>query len=191
MRLAILSIATGLMVGLVAAVAGESMFGGAEIGSQSAQIGAMLLVGSPAIAIGTTLLAALLGWVLGRSGKRSAPRRPKSRTGPDLPRLDGAPHQLIAMYRFRPGTIDRVARQAETELAAVLRKRPGFVGYEFVKTGENEGVSVSTWASREQAEAAVDTSVAWATVKAARAVRSMENHVGAVVISDREAAHSA
>jgi heme-degrading monooxygenase HmoA len=89
------------------------------------------------------------------------------------------------MYRFRPGTIDLVAKRAETELAGLFRRRDGFVAYEFVKTGDTEGVSVSTWASREQAEAAVDTAVAWATIKVARAVVSMENHIGAIVVAQQ------
>jgi heme-degrading monooxygenase HmoA len=179
-RLAIQAILAGLVVGLLSAGVGWTMSGDSQIGSSEAQVGALLLLGSPAFAIGTAALAGALGYLMGRSARARSGRRSKRRSDLDLPRLDGVPHQLRAKYRFRPGTIDRVARQAETELAALLRKRPGFVSYEFVKTTESEGVSISTWSSREQAEAAVETSAAWANARIAPLVRSMESHVGAV-----------
>jgi heme-degrading monooxygenase HmoA len=189
-RLAVQALFAGVLVALLAAGAGWSLVRDAEVGTTEAMVGAAMLLGAPAFGGLTALVSGVVGFMVGRSARR---RRPVRRTAHraaavetvSAPRVSPGQHQLIAMYRVRAGTIEQVARQAEGELAGLFRKRAGFVAYEFIRTGDTEAVSVSTWESRDQAEAAVDTAVAWATIKVARAIVSMENHVGAVMVAQQ------
>jgi len=151
------------------------------MGSGAAELGAQLLLSAPVIGVSIALGAWLVGWLLAREARKRAtfgarPRRIES---------SASTHQMIALYRFRPGTVDTVTQRVERELVRLFRRREGFVAYHLVRTGEDEAVSVSTWSSREQAEAAVDTSVQWVTGRVPHTVIAMENHVGAVVVHNR------
>jgi quinol monooxygenase YgiN len=146
----------------------------------------MLMIGAPVVGLVTAIAAGGVDYLLGRETMAAKPKRPTKRSAPKLLNPD-VPHQLISLYRVRPGTLDEAARQAQAGLAEVFRKRPGFIAFEVVRTGEIDLIVSSTWRSRAQAEAAVDTAVAWATIKLPNAIASMENHIGEILVSEREA----
>ena len=87
-------------------------------------------------------------------------------------------HVRVAIVKFKPGTVDEALRRAETGLLPTFRSQPGFVAYGVVKSGENEGVSLNVWETREQAEKAVQVAATWIKDNLADMTESVQNHVG-------------
>lgn len=87
-------------------------------------------------------------------------------------------HVRVAVYKTKRGTVDEVARKAEAGLLPIFRKQPGFVAYGLVKSGEDEGVSLSVWETHEQADKAVQTAATWVKDNIADMIESVQNHVG-------------
>ncbi len=94
-------------------------------------------------------------------------------------------HVRVAVYKFKPGTMDEVIRRAQSGMLPTFRQQPGFVAYEVIQTGDDEGVSISTWESAEQAQAAIQTAAGWVQENLAEFVVSVDNHVGEVRFSSR------
>ena len=89
------------------------------------------------------------------------------------------------MYKFKPGTIDEVARKADAGLGPMYRGHVGFHSYEVIKTGPDSAISISTWDTEAHAEQAVKVGAAWVKEHIAKDVVSADTHVGAVVFSHR------
>jgi heme-degrading monooxygenase HmoA len=87
-------------------------------------------------------------------------------------------HVRVAVYKFKPGTVDEVARRAETGMLPTFRSQPGFVAYGIVKTGADEAVSLSVWETQAQAEKAVQVAATWVKDNIADMTESVQNHVG-------------
>ena len=97
-------------------------------------------------------------------------------------------HMRIGVYQFQPGTVDEVVKRAAEGMLPVLQQQPGFISYEIVKTSEGAGISLSTWETAEQANAAVNVISNWVQGNIAPMVASLQNHVGEVVLSSRDRA---
>ena len=95
-------------------------------------------------------------------------------------------HVRLAVYQTRPGTVDEILRRAQSGMLPIFRQQPGFVAYEGVKTGDAEVVSISTWESAEQAQAAVQTAAGWVKENIGDMVVSVDNHVGELGFSSRD-----
>ncbi len=98
------------------------------------------------------------------------------------------PYMRIGVYQFQPDALDEVIKRAAEGMLPVLRQQPGFISYAIVKTGEGTGISLSTWATEEQANAAVGTIASWVQGNIAPMVASLQNHVGEVVLSSWDGA---
>jgi len=94
------------------------------------------------------------------------------------------PYARIAVYQFKPGTIDEVIRTAKEGLLPIFRQQPGFRRYATVKTGDDSGVSISTWDTKQEADIAVQKAAAWIKQNFAANVVSVANHVGEVAFSE-------
>jgi len=94
-------------------------------------------------------------------------------------------HVRIAIYKFKPGMVDEVIRRAQSGMLPLFRQQPGFVAYDVARTGDDEGVSISTWDSAEQAQVAIQTAAGWVKENLADMVVSVENHVGELSFSSR------
>ena len=94
-------------------------------------------------------------------------------------------HVRVGVYQFKPGTTDTVLRKAEVELLPMHRQRPGFIGYEVVRTGGDTAVSISTWESQAQAEDAATRSVDWVKANIHDSIDSVQNHVGELAFEGR------
>lgn len=94
-------------------------------------------------------------------------------------------HARVVVYKFRPGTADYAARMAEEGLLPIFRKHAGYHSYEVIKTGPDNAVSVSTWESEGQAQAAVKVGEEWVKANIGKDVVSADTHVGTVVFSHR------
>jgi heme-degrading monooxygenase HmoA len=94
-------------------------------------------------------------------------------------------HVRVAIYQIMPGTADEILRRAQTGMLPIFRQQPGFIAYEGVVTVDDEVVSISTWESAEQAQAAVHTATGWVRENLADMILSVDNYVGEVGFSTR------
>src|SRR5919107_1407415 len=94
-------------------------------------------------------------------------------------------HVRVAVYTFKPGTIDEVSKRVESGVLPLFRQHPGFIAYDVVTTGGNKGVSISTWGTAEQADEASAIAARWVKENIADMVVSVERHVGELRISSR------
>jgi len=94
-------------------------------------------------------------------------------------------HVRVAIYQIRPGTADEILRRAQSGMLPIFRQQPGFVAYEGVVTADEEVVSISTWESAEQAQAAVHTAAGWVRENLADMILSVDNYVGELGFSTR------
>jgi hypothetical protein len=84
----------------------------------------------------------------------------------------------MGIYAITRGTYDELIEQARQGLAPILRESPGFVFYSTTDVGGGRFVSVSTWGTREQAEAAAERIAEWVGDNMADSVSLQENLIG-------------
>ena len=87
-------------------------------------------------------------------------------------------HMRMAIYSVTQGTYAELMERAREGLAPVLRESPGFVFYSTTDVGGGRFVSVSTWQTREQAEAAAEKAAQWVSENIADSVSLEENLIG-------------
>jgi heme-degrading monooxygenase HmoA len=87
-------------------------------------------------------------------------------------------HVRMGIYSITQGTYEELMDQARQGLAPILRDSPGFVFYSVTDVGDGRLVSVSTWESREQAEAAAAKSAEWVSENMADSLSLQENLIG-------------
>jgi heme-degrading monooxygenase HmoA len=87
-------------------------------------------------------------------------------------------HIRMGIYAITKGTYAELMEQARRGLAPILRDSPGFVFYSTSDVGGGRFVSVSTWETREQAEAAAAKSAEWVSENLADSVGLEENLIG-------------
>jgi heme-degrading monooxygenase HmoA len=87
-------------------------------------------------------------------------------------------HVRMAIYSLKQGTYQELMETARDGLAPILRDSPGFVFYATTDIGGGRFVSVSTWQSREQAEAATAKAAQWVSENVADSVSLEENLIG-------------
>src|ERR1035441_8753460 len=87
-------------------------------------------------------------------------------------------HVRMGIYTITKGTYDELIERARGGLAPILRDSPGFVFYSTTDVGGGRFVSVSTWQTREQAEAAGAKSAEWVSENMADSVALEENLIG-------------
>jgi heme-degrading monooxygenase HmoA len=84
----------------------------------------------------------------------------------------------MGIYSITKGTYDELIEEARQGLAPILRDSPGFVFYSTTDVGGGRFVSVSTWDTREQAEAAAAKSAEWVSANMADSIALQENLIG-------------
>lgn len=92
-------------------------------------------------------------------------------------------HMRIGVYSFFPGKVEQVTGRAIASLAPRLRQTPGFISYEIVHTGPESVVSLTTWETAAQADAAAGMLAEWVKSEVPDALRSVVNHIGEVRFS--------
>ncbi len=68
----------------------------------------------------------------------------------------------IRRGKTKPGSINEVARRLRDGLLPTLRNLPGFIEYDFVDLGNDEGISISVFETRDAAAESNRLSVNWA-----------------------------
>jgi heme-degrading monooxygenase HmoA len=84
----------------------------------------------------------------------------------------------MGIYAITNGTYDELIERPRRGLAPILRDSPGFVFYSTTDVGGRRFVSVSTWQTREQSEAAAAKSAEWVRENMADSVSLEENLIG-------------
>src|SRR5947209_14624557 len=87
-------------------------------------------------------------------------------------------HMRMAIYRITQGTYPELMERAREGMAPILRESPGFVFYSTTDVGGDRFVSVSTWQTREQAQAAAEKAAGWVSGNLADSVSLEENLIG-------------
>lgn len=87
-------------------------------------------------------------------------------------------HVRMGIYSITHGTFDELVERARDGMAPILRDSPGFVFYSLTDVGDGRFVSVSTWETAEQAQAATGKAAAWVSENLADSVELEENLVG-------------
>jgi len=87
-------------------------------------------------------------------------------------------HIRIGVYTITQGNYDELVEKAREGMAPINRESPGFIFYSLSELGDGRFVSISTWQSREQAEAAVGKSADWVRENLADSISLQENMVG-------------
>jgi hypothetical protein len=65
-------------------------------------------------------------------------------------------------YRLERGTMEELARRIDEDFAERLAAQPGFVSYEFLNCGRGQFMTMSVFATLEQAEASRELARRWA-----------------------------
>ncbi len=68
-------------------------------------------------------------------------------------------YAVIRKLRMR--SVDEAGRRAIDGLGPILKQSPGFIGYHVVKFGNDTGVSISLFETREAAQAAHAKALGW------------------------------
>jgi hypothetical protein len=89
----------------------------------------------------------------------------------------------IGVYRIIRGTAQEVADRAQAGLLPIFRQQPGFLAYEGVGVGPDTIISLSTWQSAAQAEAATRQAADWVRQNLADRIQLLNNYVGDVLFS--------
>jgi len=99
-------------------------------------------------------------------------------------------HVRIGVYQFKPGVSTEEAAQITRKFTLpVYQQQPGFVAYEAIHVEGDRWVSITTWESQQQAEAAAERIAAFInqTPEVVGLIRSREHMwIGEVVFSSRE-----
>ena len=70
-------------------------------------------------------------------------------------------YMAIRRLKIRTGLIDEAVRLVGNELLPILSSMPGFVEYEVVQIGEDEGLTISIFETQEQAEESSKRAAEW------------------------------
>jgi heme-degrading monooxygenase HmoA len=88
----------------------------------------------------------------------------------------------IAVYDITSGTYDDVVDQAKTGMVPMFQHSPGFVSYGVAQIDKTSFVSLSTWNTREQADAATDKAAGWVNTNSRDRFALRENYIGDLAI---------
>ncbi len=84
----------------------------------------------------------------------------------------------MAIYSITQGTYAELMERAREGMAPILRNSPGFVFYSTTDVGGRRFVSVSTWETREEAQAASGKAAQWVSENLADYVSLQEELIG-------------
>ncbi|MGZ4599686.1 MAG: antibiotic biosynthesis monooxygenase [Oryzihumus sp.] len=88
----------------------------------------------------------------------------------------------IALYDIKSGTFDEIAAQARTGMAPLFQKSDGFVSYGVAQVDKEAFVSLSTWETHAQADAAAAKAADWVKANSRDRFALRKNYVGDLAI---------
>jgi hypothetical protein len=87
-------------------------------------------------------------------------------------------YMRMGIYSITQGSYEELIEKAREGMAPILRESPGFVFYSTTDVGGGRFVSVSTWQTREAAEAASGKTAKWVSETLADYVSLQEELIG-------------
>ena len=91
-------------------------------------------------------------------------------------------HIRIALYDLQPGGYPEVVSKAKTILLPLFQASPGFESFAVSEVDKTAFVSVSTWQTREQADAATEHAAEWVKANSGEQFTLRQNYVGDLTI---------
>jgi heme-degrading monooxygenase HmoA len=88
----------------------------------------------------------------------------------------------VAFYDIKTGTFDEVVSQAESGMVPLFKDSTGFVSFGVAQIDKAAFVSLSTWETREQADAATAKAADWVKANSRDRFALRENYVGDLAI---------
>jgi hypothetical protein len=88
----------------------------------------------------------------------------------------------ITLYDIKSGTFDDVVGKAEAGMVPLFQHSDGFVSYGVAKIDKNAFISLSTWETRAQAEAATTKAADWVKTNGKDQFTLRESYVGDLAI---------
>ena len=92
----------------------------------------------------------------------------------------------VALYDIKSGTFDEVVSLAKAGMVPLYQKSPGFVSYAVAKIDKAAFVSLSTWETRSQADAATTKAADWVKTNGRDHFALRENYIGDLAIDTLE-----
>ena len=91
----------------------------------------------------------------------------------------------IALYDITSGSYDEIVREAKTGMVPLFQQSPGFVSYGVAQIDKTAFVSLSTWLTHEQADAATAKAASWVKDNSHERFALRENYTGDLAIDVR------
>jgi hypothetical protein len=88
----------------------------------------------------------------------------------------------IALYDISSGKFDEVAAEAKEEMVPLFQQSSGFVSYAVAQLDDTKFVSLSTWHSHEQADAATAKAARWVKDHSKDRFTLRQNYTGDLAI---------
>ena len=88
----------------------------------------------------------------------------------------------IALYDLKPGGYDEVLSKAKASLLPLFQSSPGFESFAVSEVDKTAFISVSTWQTREQADAATVKAADWVRANSREQFTLRQNYVGDLTI---------
>ena len=88
----------------------------------------------------------------------------------------------VALYDIKTGTFDEVVSQAKSGMVPLFEHSDGFVSYGVAQIDKTAFVSVSTWQTRAQADAATAKAADWVKANSRDRFDLRENYIGDLAI---------
>jgi heme-degrading monooxygenase HmoA len=88
----------------------------------------------------------------------------------------------VALYDIKTGTFDEVVTEAKAGMVPLFKGSDGFVSYGVAQVDKNAFVSISTWDTRAQADAAATKAGEWVKANSRDRFTLRMNYVGDLAI---------
>jgi hypothetical protein len=87
-------------------------------------------------------------------------------------------HIRVATYEIKQGSFQEIADIARQGMLRTFKEQPGFIRYGLADTGDKTCLSLSTWETRKDADAAVPVASAWVCENLGEKVELQSNVIG-------------
>jgi hypothetical protein len=88
----------------------------------------------------------------------------------------------VALYDIKSGTFDELSSQAKTGMLPLFQHSDGFVSYGVAQIDKEAFVSLSTWETRAQADAATTKAADWVKANGRDHYTLRESYIGDLAI---------
>jgi hypothetical protein len=88
----------------------------------------------------------------------------------------------VALYDIKSGTFDDIASKAEARMVPLFQQSPSFVTYGVAQIEKEAFVSLRTWETRAEADAASTKAADWVKSNVGELITLRESYVGDLAI---------